>query len=86
VYLLDRRRTVDTDERPTADHVLDNLLAESSSDYRLPRLDLGFGVRPRTTCHGLGTAWVTEWRSVGRMTARRGTPELRRTPGEFVGS
>ncbi len=75
------------DEGPrSADRASDNPQSEANSDYRLPwNLDLGVGVSPQTTCHELGIAWVTGWRSVGRMTARRGAAELRRTPGEFVG-
>lgn len=64
----------------------DSAPTEVNSDYRLPwNLDLRVGVRPQTTCKDLGVAWVTQWHSDGRMTARRGTAELRRTPGEFVG-
>lgn len=81
------RRTMNMDKlSTTADGVPDNPLSEANSDYRLPwNLDLGVGVQPRTTCYELGMAWVMGWRSVGRMTARRGTAEFRRTPGEFVG-
>lgn len=75
------------DEQPkAADLVPDDPLLEANADYRLPwNLDLGVGVRPRTTSFEMGRSWVTGWRSVGRMAARRGAAELRRTPGEVVG-
>jgi AraC family transcriptional regulator, positive regulator of tynA and feaB len=66
--------------------LVDDDQSSTSSDYRLPwNLSLGPGVRPRTTSYELGAPWVTGWSSVGKMFARRGTAELRRTPGEFVG-
>jgi AraC family transcriptional regulator, positive regulator of tynA and feaB len=78
---------MDVDQGPTrGDGMEDDEQASASSDYRLPwNLELGPGVRPRTTSYELGEPWVTGWSSVGRMLARRGATELRSTPGEFVG-